>query len=227
MNDTELTTVTIEPPGQATAAIIWMHGLGANAHDFEPIVPHLRIPPELGLRFVFPNAPQRPVTINGGYVMPAWYDILSLGLNRSEDASGIQQSEQAIQTLIRREQQRGIASDRILLAGFSQGGAMALHTGLRYPDPLGGILALSCYIPLADTLAAERQAANQALPIFMAHGRFDDVVAFQLGQAGAEQLRQLGYQPEWHDYPMRHEVNMDEVNDIGAWLRRTLSTPTD
>jgi phospholipase/carboxylesterase len=223
MSEIALTTVEIEPQGKATAAIIWMHGLGANAHDFEPIVPHLQIPPELGLRFVFPNAPQRPVTINGGYVMPAWYDILSMSIDRSEDATGIRESELAIQALIQREQARGIANERILLAGFSQGGAIALHTGLRYPESLGGILALSCYVPLAQTLPEERHAANQSVPIFMAHGQFDDVVPLSLGQRSAELLRQQGYQPEWHEYPMRHEVNMDEISAIGAWLRRILS----
>ena len=222
MSTTELTTVEIEPVQQAKAAIIWMHGLGANAHDFEPIVPYLNIPPELGLRFVFPNAPQRPVTINGGYIMPAWYDILSLSIDRAEDEVGIRDSERAIQSLVQREQERGVPTGRILLAGFSQGGAMALHTGLRYPETLGGILALSCYIPLRQTLAQERHPANHSIPIFMAHGQYDDIIPLQLGKASAAYLHELGYQPEWRDYPMRHEVNMDEINDIGAWLRRTL-----
>ena len=223
MSKTELTTVEIEPVNQTKTAIIWMHGLGANAHDFEPIVPYLNIPPELGLRFVFPNAPQRPITINGGYIMPGWYDILSMSIDRSEDEAGIRDSEHAIQSLIQREQERGIPAEKILLAGFSQGGAMALHTGLRYSETLGGILALSCYVPLLPTLAQERHPANQQIPIFMAHGQFDDIVPLALGQASAKQLRELGYQTEWRDYPMRHEVNMDEINDIGAWLRRTLS----
>jgi len=227
MSETALTTVEIEPQNGASAAIIWLHGLGANAHDFEPIVPYLQIPPNLGLRFVFPNAPQRPVTINGGFVMSAWYDILSMDIDRAEDADGIRQSELALQALIQREKTRGIASERILLAGFSQGGAMALHTGLRYPERLGGILALSCYVPLAQTLAEERHPVNQSIPIFMAHGQFDDIVPLRLGQASADLLRQQGYQPEWHDYPMRHEVNMDEINAIGVWLRQILSANTD
>ena len=223
MTAAELTTVDIEPAVEARAAIIWMHGLGADARDFEPIVPYLDVPPELGLRFVFPNAPERAVTINGGMRMRAWYDILSLDISRREDGTGVRESERAIHSLIMREQQRGITVSNILLAGFSQGGAMALHTGLRYPQTLGGVLALSCYIPLADTLEDERHAANQDISIFMAHGQHDPVVPYQLGKASKAQLQSFGYNVEWHEYPMQHEVNMDEIKDIGTWLKQVLS----
>lgn len=223
MTDTELSTIEIDPTGAVKASIIWMHGLGANAHDFEPVVPHLGIPPEAGLRFVFPNAPKRAVTVNNGFVMPAWYDILGMELDRREDDAGIRDSERAIQTLIRRENARGIASEHIFLAGFSQGGAMALHTGLRYPEPLAGILALSCYLPLAKLLEGERHPANQQIPIFMAHGSADPVVPLATAEASVAVLKTLGYAPDWREYPMQHEVNMAEIQDIGGWLRQTLA----
>jgi phospholipase/carboxylesterase len=220
----ELTTVEIDPPATAQASIIWMHGLGADAHDFEPIVPHLNIPAGLGLRFVFPNAPVRPVTINGGMAMRAWYDILGMDIPRREDDAGIRDSEAAIQKLIRREQQRGIAVENILLAGFSQGGAMTLHSGLRYPEALGGLLALSCYLPLQASFASERHPANQRTPIFMAHGTFDPVVPYALGKTGMEYLQGLEYAVDWHEYPMAHEVNLEEIQAIGAWIRGTLQS---
>jgi phospholipase/carboxylesterase len=208
--------------GMARASVIWMHGLGADAHDFEPIVPNLEIPPALGVRFVFPNAPVRPVTINAGMRMRAWYDILSPDIPRVEDALGVRDSEQLILRLISREKERGIPSERIILAGFSQGGAIALHTGLRYSEKLAGILALSCYIPLANTLAGERHPANQNIPIFLAHGRFDPVIPIHYGRTTAEQLKSLGYSVERHEYHMGHEVNWDEIADIGDWLIRLL-----
>jgi len=220
MSTDELTTLEIDPAGPAKTAIIWLHGLGADAHDFEPIVPHLQIPPELGLRFVFPNAPQRPVTVNNGMRMRAWYDVLGMDVPRREDKTGVHDSERAIQALIRKEQARGVPSERIVLAGFSQGGAMALHTGLRYAKPLAGILALSCYIPLPQVLAEKRQSE---IPVFMAHGVLDAVVPVHYGYAAYEHLQTLGYQPEWHQYNMGHEVNLDEIRAIGAWLRRVLA----
>ncbi len=216
-------TVEIEPLGTARSTVIWMHGLGADAHDFEPIVPELRLRQESGIRFVFPNAPVRSVTINGGMAMRAWYDILSVDLPNREDSAGVRDSEQTIQTLIRWEVSRGIPEHRILIAGFSQGGAMALHTALRYPQRLAGILALSCYIPLAETLQAERHPANQDIPIFMAHGLYDEVIPVGYGNAAARQLESLGYAPQWHQYPMGHEVNLQEIRDIGAWLTRVLA----
>jgi phospholipase/carboxylesterase len=219
----EFDTLEIEPRRPARSAILWLHGLGADAHDFEPIVPHLQVPAELGLRFVFPNAPVRPVTVNGGMAMRAWYDILGLDIPRVEDPAGVRESEQLLLALIEREKARGIPAERIVLAGFSQGGAIALHTGLRYPEHLAGILALSCYIPLSATLAGERHAANQDVPIFLAHGRRDEVIPIHYGRATGEQLEALGYRPERHEYPMGHEVNWEEIQAIAAWLRRVLS----
>lgn len=224
MTDTPLTTLEIEPAGAARASVIWMHGLGADARDFEPIVPELRLSAELGVRFVFPNAPIRPVTVNGGMRMRAWYDVLSTDLPRREDPDGVYASERAINALLEREKQRGVPVDRIVLAGFSQGGAMALHTGLRYPDRLAGILALSCYIPLAGKLNDERRPANQPTPIFMAHGDYDTVIPMRYGQQSAELLKNLGYRVEWRDYGMGHEVCWEEIRDVGKWLERVLAT---
>ena len=219
----ELSVVEIEPATAATASIIWMHGLGADAHDFEPIVPHLGLPIELGLRFVFPNAPVRPVTINGGVAMRAWYDIFAMDIGaRREDEAGLRESEQLVRQLIQREQERGIALDKIVLAGFSQGGAMTLQTGLRYPATLAGMLALSCYLPLHNTVAAERHVANQDTPILLAHGTFDPVVPYALGKRSMEKLQALGYAVDWREYPMQHEVTMAEIQHIGAWLQQIL-----
>lgn len=225
MTDTPLTTLEIEPKGAVRSSVIWMHGLGADARDFEPIVPELRLPSELGIRFVFPNAPIRPVTVNGGMRMRAWYDVLSMDLPRQEDPDGVYASERGIYALLEREQQRGVPADRIVLAGFSQGGAMALHTGLRYPDRLAGILALSCYIPLASRLNEERRPANQHAPIFMAHGDYDAVIPMRYGQQGAELLENLGYRVEWSDYGMGHEVCWEEIRDIAKWLGQILAVP--
>jgi phospholipase/carboxylesterase len=226
MTATPLTTVEIEPKGTVRSSVLWMHGLGADAHDFEPIVPELRLPAELGIRFVFPNAPIRPVTVNGGMRMRAWYDVLSIDLPRQEDAEGVYASERAIYDLLEREKQRGIPTERIVLAGFSQGGAMALHTGLRYPDRLAGILALSCYIPLASNLNSERRPANQSTPIFMAHGDYDAIIPMRYGQQSAELLENLGYRVEWNDYGMGHEVCWEEIRDIAKWLGWVLTVPT-
>ena len=223
MSTKELSTLDIEPRGKAKSAVIWMHGLGADAHDFEPIVPHLQIPSELGLRFVFPNAPVRPVTVNGGLQMRAWYDILSLDIPRVEDAAGVSASDNLIRNVIAREKERGISTGRIILAGFSQGGAMALHTGLRYPEKLAGLLALSCYIPLATTLAEERHPLNQDIAIFMAHGIQDPVIPVHYGRAAANQLTSLGYQPERYEYDIGHEVNWDEIQNISNWLKHVLA----
>jgi phospholipase/carboxylesterase len=227
MTATPLTTVEIEPTGAARSSVIWMHGLGADAHDFEPIVPELRLPVELGIRFVFPNAPIRPVTVNGGMRMRAWYDVLSMDLPRQEDPDGVYASEQAIYDLLEREKKRGVPAERIVLAGFSQGGAMALHTALRYPDRLAGILALSCYLPLADRLRAERRPANQHTPVFMAHGDYDAVIQMRYGQQSAELLESLDYRVEWQDYGMGHEVCWQEIRDIADGLGRVLAAPGD
>ncbi|MDO9449680.1 MAG: alpha/beta hydrolase-fold protein [Rugosibacter sp.] len=204
------------------ATVIWMHGLGADGHDFEPIVSALDLPPRLAVRFVFPHAPVRPVTINNGMSMRAWYDIFSLGGGR-EDEAGLRATQQHIDSLIVRERARGIAADRIVLAGFSQGGAVALMTALRFPERLAGVMALSTYLPLAEKLAAERQLMNADLPVFMAHGREDEVISIDRATSSRDALMALGYPVEWVSYAMGHAVCPQEVADIGAWLGRVLS----
>ncbi len=206
-------------PADAEASVIWLHGLGADGHDFEPVVAELGL---AGVRFVLPHAPPRPVTINNGYVMPAWYDILGMDFTAAEDAAGIEQSRQRIEALIARERARGVPAGRLVLAGFSQGGAIALHTGLRHPEPLAGILALSTYLPLADRLPDERHPANADTPIFMAHGLHDPVVPLPLAEASRQRLETLGYRIEWHTYPMEHGVCSEEIADLRAWLLRVL-----
>jgi phospholipase/carboxylesterase len=197
-------------------AVIWLHGLGADGHDFEPIVPELQV--GVPVRFVFPHAPVRAVTINGGMQMRAWYDILGFDRRAKEDAAGIRASAAAVTELVEREIDRGLSSDRVVLAGFSQGGAIALHTALRSPTPLAGVLALSTYLPLAATLASERSAANTAIPLFMAHGTDDAVLPFGLAETSRRALEALGYVVDWHPYRMAHSVCMEEVRAIGAWL---------
>jgi len=197
-------------------AVLWLHGLGADGHDFEPIVPELRL--RLPVRFVFPHAPVRAVTINGGMQMRAWYDILGFSAQAKEDAAGIRASAAAVTELVDREIERGMPSERIVLAGFSQGGAIARHTALRSPKPLAGVLALSTYLPLAATLAAERSAANASIPLFMAHGTDDAVLPLEMAETSRRALEALDYAVDWHAYPMEHSVCMDEVRAIGAWL---------
>lgn len=214
--------VEVETGKNPSAAVIWLHGLGADGHDFEPIVPELVRPGERALRFVFPHAPIRPVTLNGGFAMRAWYDIVSLERRGPEDETGIRASQALIEGLIRRENERGIPSERIVLAGFSQGGALALVTGTRYPHKLAGIMGLSCYLLLAERFKSERASANEATPIFLAHGLQDPIVAPVLGEHARAWLESAGYPVEWHTYPMPHSVSPQEVADIGAWLRRVL-----
>jgi phospholipase/carboxylesterase len=215
-----LETVEIESAPAPTAAIVWMHGLGADGHDFAPIVPELRLPAPV--RFVFPHAPRRAVTINQGMVMRAWFDIRGGGGERREDAEGVRASQAQIEALIARENARGIPADRLVLAGFSQGGAMALHTGLRRPERLAGILALSCSLPLADDLGREAAAANRDVPIFMAHGTYDDLIPLARARAAHDVLVRLGFTVEWHEYPMSHSVCAEEIADISAWLSTVL-----
>jgi phospholipase/carboxylesterase len=215
-------TVEVETGREPEAAVIWLHGLGADGHDFEPLVPELVRPGERPLRFVFPHAPIRPVTLNGGYAMRAWYDILALDRPAPEDENGIRASRESIETLIRRENARGIASGRLVLAGFSQGGAMALFAGTRYPESLAGIMGLSCYQVLSARFDAERSTANQATPVFLAHGLQDPVVPLVLGEGARRQLEAAGYPVEWHTYDMGHAVCPQEVAAIAAWLRRVL-----
>ena len=214
--------VEIETGANPQAAVIWLHGLGADGHDFEPIVPELVRPGGPPLRFVFPHAPVRPVTLNGGYAMRAWYDIIAIDRRAAEDERGIRSSQALLAELIRRENARGISTSRIVLAGFSQGGAMALFCGIRYPERLAGIIGLSCYQLLAARLDAERSPVNQATPIFLAHGLQDPVVVPALGEAACQQLTAAGYTVEWHAYSMPHSVCQQEVIDIAAWLRRVL-----
>jgi phospholipase/carboxylesterase len=219
-----LETLELETGPRPTAAVIWLHGLGADGYDFEPIVPELGLAATPAVRFVFPHAPMRPVTINGGAVMRAWYDILSLEGVRREDDAGVRASQAGVEALIAREASRGIPAGRIVLAGFSQGGAIALQTGLRHAERLAGIMALSTYLPLAASLAAEASAANRHVPIFMAHGRDDGLIPIERAMISRDVLRKAGYPVEWHDYAMEHAVCREEIDDIAAWLRRVIPT---
>jgi phospholipase/carboxylesterase len=215
-----LPAIEIETEAMPRYSVIWLHGLGADGSDFEPVVPELGLDGCPGVRFVFPHAPQIPVTCNGGYVMPAWYDIVSLDADsRVVDAAGILVSRQAIRRLIERENQRGVPCARIFVAGFSQGGAVAYATALTHAESLAGVIALSTYIPTPMLLEAEATAANRAVPIFVAHGSEDDVVSPGLGIRARDFLIRHGYGVEWHEYPMPHSICLEEVQDIGHWLR--------
>jgi phospholipase/carboxylesterase len=214
-----LEAIEIETAPRPTTAIIWLHGLGADGHDFEPIVPELEMPSAPGVRFVFPHAPLQPVTINGGAVMRAWYDVTGDG---QQDAAGIRASQARVEALIARERARGIAVRAIVLAGFSQGGAIALQAGLRHPERLAGILALSTYLPLPETLEREASQANRDVPIFMAHGTQDPLIPLSWATRSRDRLKALAYAIEWHEYPMPHSVCAEEIADIGRWLRAVL-----
>jgi phospholipase/carboxylesterase len=216
--------VLLEPKAPATAAVIWLHGLGANGFDFVPVVPELRLPASLPVRFIFPHAPERPVTINNGYVMPAWYDIAGIARSAAEDEAGIRESQVRIAELVAAQERSGITAARIVIAGFSQGGAIALQTALRYPSALGGVMALSTYLPLQHTLATEASAGNRSIPILMCHGSRDPMVPAQLGDLSRQVLTGLGYSVDWRTYPMEHSVCPAEVDDISAWLQRVLQT---
>lgn len=216
-----LANITIESGKNPRHSIIWLHGLGADGHDFEPVAGELRLP--YAVRYVFPHAPMRPVTINGGFVMRAWYDIAGQDIDAAQDETGIRASQAGIEALIAQEVERGIAPNNIFLAGFSQGGAIALHTALRRKEPLGGVLALSTYLPLADAARGESQPESRATPIFMAHGRSDTVVPYTLGMSSRAALQELGYAVEWHDYAMPHSVCDAELKDIEVWLSARLS----
>lgn len=214
-------TIELDSAPSPDAAVIWLHGLGADGHDFEPVVPQLGLPARLRVRFVFPHAPVRPVTINMGMPMRAWYDILQMGGGR-EDEAGIRASQGLLEALIARERARGVAAKRIVLAGFSQGGAIALHTGLRHAERLAGILALSTYLPLAATAPAELNAANRDVPLFMAHGSFDDIIPLERAHQSRLALERLGCTVGWREYPMPHSVCGDEIAHIATWLREVL-----
>ena len=220
-----LDAIEIETGKNPGASVIWMHGLGADGNDFVPVVNELGLSGAPAVRFVFPHAPMRAVTINNGSVMRAWYDVSFgdlEGNSRRADEQGVRASQAQIGQLIEREIKRGISIKNIVLAGFSQGGAIALHTGLRYPQPLAGVMALSTYLPLAESLPQEAAPANKTVPVFMAHGTFDPVVPLMMGAGSMTLLTGLGYTVEWHQYPMQHSVCLEEMQDIGKWLRKAL-----
>jgi len=219
----KLTYLEVNPAVLPRACIIWLHGLGANADDFMPLVPQLQLPDDLGIRFVFPQAPDRAVTLNMGYEMPAWYDITELTLGSEQDEVGIRRAQQQLDRLIDNEIKHGIASNNIVLAGFSQGGALALHTALRFPRPLAGVIALSSYLPLADFVAAEQNKVNQDLPIFMAHGFDDMILPLAAAEISSEYLTRLNYSVVFKTYAMAHEVCFAEITDISTWIQRVLS----
>jgi phospholipase/carboxylesterase len=222
MTPATLETIQVDTGPNPTASVIWLHGLGASGDDFVPIVRELDLAGLPAIRFVFPHAPTMPVTVNNGYVMRAWYDIVGADLARREDEKGLRASQAMVEQLIAQEKARGVPAERIVLAGFSQGCAMTLQTGLRHPEKLAGLMCLSGYVPLHTTIAAERHAANQSTPIFLVHGRGDQVIPIVRAEQSRDLLRTLGYDVEWHEYPMPHSVCQEEVDDIGAWLRRVL-----
>ena len=205
-----------------SGSVIWLHGLGADGHDFEPVVPELRLPPTMALRFVFPHAPVRPVTVNGGMEMRAWYDILSFDAEGRSDAAGVAESSEILLALMREEIAAGVPAERIVLAGFSQGGAIAAHVGLRYPEALAGLMLLSTYLPLPSAFAAEvenkRDSQPRSVPLFMAHGLFDPVLPLALGRESAEMIRRAGFTVDWREYPMPHSVCPEELADIRSFL---------
>jgi phospholipase/carboxylesterase len=214
--------IEIDTAPNPQVSIIWMHGLGADGNDFVPIVKELDLAGLPGIRFIFPHAPTMPVTINNGYVMRAWYDIIGTDLVRREDEGGLRASQKMVEAFIANEKARGIPASRIILAGFSQGCAMALQTGLRHPETLGGMMCLSGYVPLSATVPTERTEASLKTPIFMVHGRADGVIPIQRAEASRNLLASMGYQIEWHEYMMQHSVCAEEVEHISAWLKRIL-----
>ena len=215
--DSILPHITLETGKLPTFSIIWLHGLGADGQDFVPIVDEIELP--VAVRYIFPHAPKRPVTVNGGFVMRAWYDISGNDINAQQDEAGIRASQTDIEALIAQEVARGIAPQHIFLAGFSQGGAIALQTALRQCAPLAGVLALSTYLPLAETIGTEASPDSRKTPIFMAHGRDDTVVPYQLGMSSRDELQAQGYAVTWQDYSMQHSVNAAELNDIESWIK--------
>ncbi|MBX7213772.1 MAG: dienelactone hydrolase family protein [Thermoflexales bacterium] len=217
-----LARVEVETAASPTASVIWLHGLGADGYDFVPLVPSLRLPPGTPTRFVFPHAPELPVTVNVGHVMPAWFDLLSFDFEADVDHAGIAKSVAAVEALIAAEVARGVPANRIVLAGFSQGGVIAVATALQHARALAGVMLLSTYLPAAGTLFAGAQAVNRDCPVFLAHGKQDDLIPFVIAQRSRDTLRAAGHTVEWHEYDMPHAVVDDEIDDIGAWLRRVL-----
>jgi phospholipase/carboxylesterase len=206
------------------ASVIWLHGLGADGHDFEPAVPHMLWENAPAIRFIFPHAEVRPVTVNGGMRMRAWYDILDFNIERDHDAAGIENSVQQVNELIRREQRRGVSADKIVVAGFSQGGAIAIQVALRYPQRLAGLIALSTYLLNADKIGSQLSSVNRDLELFIGHGSKDPVVPFQWGEAAAKKCRELGCQVEWHQYPMEHSICVEELQHLSQWLSKRLGS---
>jgi phospholipase/carboxylesterase len=218
-----LDAIEVETAPNPTVSVIWLHGLGAHGADFVPLGNDIDLSGCPAIRFVFPHAPTMPVTINGGYVMRAWYDILGTDLAKREDEAGLRRSQAEVEKLIAREKSRGVPADRIVLAGFSQGCAMTIQTGLRHPEKLAGLLCLSGYVPIHTTVTAERHGANHETPIFMAHGRADPVIPILRAEQSRDLLKSLGYKVEWHEYNMPHSVCPEELDDIGAWMRKLLA----
>jgi phospholipase/carboxylesterase len=218
----ELDSIVIDSQEQPDAAVIWLHGLGADGNDFVPIIDQLQLPSHHAIRFIFPHAPVRPITINQGYQMSGWYDISSLSIVEEEDVAGIKESSAILKQLCEEQEAYGIPARRIVLAGFSQGGAIALHCGCRYPEPLAGIMALSTYLVLPETLDNEMSSSAIKTPIFMAHGRQDDVIAFVYGKKSMEQLETNNFEVHWHEYDMGHAVCLEEIQHIRQWLTEIL-----
>ena len=217
----QLQSIEIETRPKPSHSVIWLHGLGADGNDFVPVIQELALPP-LAIRFVFPHAPMRPVTINGGFVMRAWYDIAYQDLVMKEDEPGVRQSQKMIEELVAKESTRGVPPNRIVIAGFSQGGVIALQTALRHPKRLAGVMSLSAYLPLVATVEMERNPANNDMPVFLGHGIMDNIVPLPLGTTSRDRLIKLGYDIDWHQYPMAHSVCPEELEDIGAWFTRVL-----
>jgi phospholipase/carboxylesterase len=221
MSEPVLPSVEIHPGREAEASVIWLHGLGADGYDFASVPPQLGLPDDLAVRFVFPHAPAIPVTLNAGFVMPAWYDIASL-TERGHDEEGVLASSRRVTALIAREIERGVPAGRIVLGGFSQGGAVALHAGLRHPERLAGLMGLSCYLLRADSLDEEAASANADVPMLLCHGNRDPMVPIDLGRASRDALQARGHGVEWHEYPIEHSVSLPELRDVAAWLVRVL-----
>lgn len=222
MEDTPLECIQINPTAPPSHVVIWLHGLGADGHDFEALVPELKIPDTLPIRYIFPHAPMRPITINMGMVMRGWYDIREMDLSRDVDYPGIKVSAAQLASLINNEIEAGMPSNRIVLAGFSQGGVITLHTGLRYGTPLAGILALSTYCPTLASLGQEESAANQRIPLMMAHGRNDPLIPIALAETARDGLLDRDYVVQWHDYPIGHEVCMEEIQQVRKWMLKVM-----
>ncbi|WP_415882329.1 alpha/beta hydrolase [Neptuniibacter sp. QD34_54] len=221
--ETEQTLVSVEPQGEAKACVIWLHGLGADGFDFQPIVPYLRLPENLNVRFLFPHAEVMPVTVNGGMEMRAWYDILEMNIDRKVDKASLLKSSQRIANLVNEQIAQGIPADKILLVGFSQGGAVAYQTALTFAEPLAGLVALSTYMATEEEIEASRTDANKELPIWVAHGTVDQVVPVQLGEQAYANLENMNYQPSWNAYPIGHEVAIEEIEALGRWMSQRLA----